>query len=40
MSLTIVPCTLTDACAFVEQHHRHHAGLETNSTTCAGTAHA
>jgi len=22
--LTVVPCTLRDACAFVAQHHRHH----------------
>lgn len=24
MSLSVVPCTLTDAKAFVAQHHRHH----------------
>lgn len=24
MSLSVVPCTLRDACSFVEQHHRHH----------------
>jgi 1-acyl-sn-glycerol-3-phosphate acyltransferase len=24
VSLAVVPCTLSDACAFVGQHHRHH----------------